>query len=328
MNNNFDEYFDNDVDGRLVQFIKKFGTSFILTVSALLSVSFYVTAGSAVFGWMPQQWMMITSAIVLGLTGNELAVSFWLSVRGRSKNITETQAAAVGTGIAAGAVTSTLTTMASFIVTPETSPAFLVAYADVIAFVMMSIPVIIQTIAVMIFLAYTREAEVATSKAQAWGEDLRNAISIGMALSKATAFEKQQEIRRQLPDYSRTVGQHGARRLVDKGLDTVRAEGGVPPSPSGSSLAVETHVFPAEVSPAPGVMDIPAPQPVRENSTPVRTERLMQVERENGSGWQKVGQPVSYTQAEKNAENWARSADIRTRVCRADGSVVATFPLS
>lgn len=222
--NNFDEFWEQEDDGRFVQFIKKFGTSFILTVSALLSVSFYVTAGAAVFGWMPQQWMMIVSAIILGLTGNELAVSFWLSVRSRAKNLTESQATIVQVGIGAGAVTSTLTTFASFIVTPQTSPDFLAAYADVIAFVMMSIPVIAQTLLVMGFLSFTREAEIASEKAKAWGKDLKAMTAISSAMSKATRHEKEQEIRRQLPAYSQKVGKHGARKLVDKGLSTVEAE--------------------------------------------------------------------------------------------------------
>lgn len=247
--NDFDKYFDEEEDGRFVQFIKKGGTSFILVVSALLSVSFYVTAGAAVFGWMPQQWMMILSAVILGLTGNELAVSFWLSVRSRAKNITETQATVVGAGIAAGAVTSTLTTLASFIVTPETSPAFLSAYSDVIAFTMMSIPVIVQTVLVMLFLSYTREAEIASSKAKAWGEDLKNTIGISTAMSRATAEEKKQEIYRQLPSYSQTVGQHGARRLVEKGLGTVRAEQeGMGLNPEPVTIAIEAETAPTPVT--------------------------------------------------------------------------------
>lgn len=223
MNDEFD-FFSSDDDGRFIQAIRKLGTSFILLISALLSISFYVTAGVAVFSWMPQEWMAIASSIILGLTGNELAVSFWLSVRSRAKNLTNEQANIVQTGILAGWVTSVLTTLAAFIVTPETSPDFLAEYAPLIAFVTMTIPIIIQMSLVVGFLTYSREAEIATKQAKNWGDSLRTWGKVHEALNKAKLYEAEQEARRQLPAYAQKTGKHEAKKVIDRGMSTISAE--------------------------------------------------------------------------------------------------------
>lgn len=231
---NFDDMFDYEDDGRFIKFVKKFGTSFILTISALISMSFYVVAGSSIFSWMPQEWMSILAAVILGITGNEGATSFWLSVRQRAKNLTETQATIVQGGIGAGAITSTLTTLAAFIIDPSTSPDFLARYAGVVAFVMMSLPVIIQTLLVMGFLSFSREAEVSSKKAKSWGENLTQMVNLHDMMTKATLREKTQEVRRQLPAHSQQLGKHGANKLIEKGKSQMMAEQegqGQPPQP-------------------------------------------------------------------------------------------------
>lgn len=224
MNQDEFDFFSSDDDGRFIQAIRKIGTSFILLISALLSISFYVTAGVSVFSWMPQEWMAIASSIILGLTGNELAVSFWLSVRSRAKNLTNEQANVVQAGIAAGWITSVLTTLAAFIVTPETSPDFLIEYAPVIAFITMTIPIIIQMSLVVGFLSFSREAEIATKQAKNWGDSLKTWGEVHEALNKAKLHEAKQEARRQLPAFAQRAGKHEATKVVNRGMATVNAE--------------------------------------------------------------------------------------------------------
>lgn len=223
MNDDFN-FLDSEDDGAFIKGVRAVGPSFILFISAALSISFYVTAGSAVFGWMPQEWMMITSAIILGLTGNELAVSFWLNVRTRAKNLTNEQGSIVQTGIVLGWLTSMCTTLAAFIVTPETSPAFLERYADVIAFVTMTIPIIIQTSLVIGFLAFSRDAAVATQQAKNWGDSLSVWSKIYRAMNKTALEEAKQEAKRQLPEYATTRGQHSASEAVRRALAPIFAE--------------------------------------------------------------------------------------------------------
>ncbi len=224
MNHDEFDFFSSEDDGRFVQGIRKLGTSFILLISALLSISFYVTAGKSVFGWMPQDWMAIASAIILGLTGNELAVSFWLSIRSRAKNLTNEQANVVQGGIASGWVTSVLTTLAAFIVTPETSPSFLAEYAPLIAFITMTIPIIVQMSLVVGFLSFSREAEIASKQAKNWGDSLRTWGKVHEALNKAKLHEAEQEARRQLPAFAQKTGQHEAAKVIARGMATMNAE--------------------------------------------------------------------------------------------------------
>lgn len=296
--NDFD-FFDDEQDGRYVQGVRKLGTSFILLISALLSISFYVTAGKSVFSWMPQEWMAITSAIVLGLTGNELAVSFWLTVRSRAKQLTNEQASVVQGGIVAGWITSLLTTLAAFIVTPETSPEFLAEYAPVIAFGTMTIPIIIQMSLVVAFLSFSREAEIATKKAQNWGDSLKTWSGVHQALNRATLHEAQLEARRQLPDFARQKGQHEAGQVVTRGLASMRAAKNVP----------DSDIVTFEV-------DAPAPVPMRE-------EKRNTVEVLVSGQWRHAVGELDRTEALGIAQNYASQGKKSRVVCA--GKVVITY---
>ncbi len=315
MNDEFD-LFSGDVDGRFVKGIRVLGTSFILLISALLSISFYVTAGSAVFGWMPQPWMVTLSAVVLGLTGNELAVSFWLSVRSRAKNITNEQSNVVMGGVGAGWITSVLTTLGAFIVTPETSPEFLAEYASIIAFLTMTVPIILQMSLVVGFLAFSREAEIASSKANLWGDQLHSKVLTHKTLTRARLREGELAVQRHLPAYSQEAGQHDADVMVSRGRATMEAERGSisPPSPPDTA---EAFVFPAASAPDAAVVDTSPPETISDDRLTNQVEVL------RGDEWQIVDKNLDRVSALDTAQNHAQ----RGRVSRvkSGGVVVITY---